>query len=91
MTLYEWNFASAVTIMIGYTALEYPFARLDGSWTDRAWYWDVIGHVLHIAPVVVVWWEWRISSIRIQWHRLPFYVFLLLVYLLINIGEGEKG
>lgn len=89
--MYEWSIIASATIMIGYSCLEYPFSNLDGTWEleGRAWYIDVLGHVIHIAPCGIALWEYSISSIRFQLYRLPLYVCLLLFYSLVNISEGE--
>lgn len=58
IVIYEWNIISAATIMIGYTCLEYPFSRIDGSFLERAWYIDLLGHLVHYAPISVSLWEY---------------------------------
>ena len=91
IVMYEWSYIAAATIMIGYSCLEYPFSNLDGTWNleGRAWYIDLLGHIIHVAPCGVALWEYSISSIRLEVHRLPLYICLLIFYTLVNIGEGE--
>ena len=89
--MYEWSYIAAATIMIAYSALEYPFSNIDGTWEleGRAWYIDLLGHVIHVAPYGIAIWEYSISSIRIELYRVPLYVILLIFYTLVNVGEGE--
>ena len=89
IVMYEWNLIASLTIMFGYTCLEYPFSRKDGSWDARGWYFDLLGHLVHYAPIIVSLWEFNISSIRIELYRLPVYMILMSFYMLINISEGE--
>ena len=89
--VYEFNTSLNVSIVFLFFIIEWPFFVLTGEIEAYPLIGQIAAIVVHIVPTLVCLLEWRYNSIPFGWHRLPIYMLIDLIFILLIARAGEQG